>query len=346
MLFFVTVRHVCFLLTALICCIKDSAGIHLSVPEDHHVCLPCNPSNGSDVIWTLQDRRVLVTRQGNYQTNQDHQRYVLSHSDLCLLELDDSDDGEYRCNHQLVAELHVLMGHDFQVSVGWTLLLPCRGSFKPKQRWFRQKEGGRRETIFTLFKNGTWKPEENENGRLSYSNDALQIQDLQPEDAGEYLCNGILQAKVSVHSVPPEPTSIPSSSGTSPQSAVVNTDVVDLKKKTNPEKVLLLAAVAGFALIVVLMVVVCVLLTSMWRRKKKKYRHTASKKLEDTELQLWSTSSAPTETMDLDSCSLPEEDIHYASLGRQNWRERPSWSPTIQSQVIYSSIITRPAAED
>ncbi|XP_020562623.1 uncharacterized protein LOC105355020 isoform X3 [Oryzias latipes] len=346
MFFFVIVCHVCFLLTGLICCTRDSEGIHLSVPEDHHVCLPCEPSNSSDVIWTLRNRRVLVTRQGNYQTNQDHQHYVLSRSDLCLLQLDDSDDGEYRCNHQLVAELHVLMGHDFRVSAGWTLLLPCRGSSKPKQRWFRQREGGRREAIFTLFKNGTGKPEAKENSRLSYGNDALQIQDLQPEDAGEYLCNGILQAKVSVLSVPPEPTSIPSSSSTSPQSAVAIT-VVDLKKKRNPEKVLLTAAVVGLALIVVLMVVVCVLLTSIkCRRKKKKSRLAATQELHDTELQLWSTSSAPTETMELDSCSLPEEDIHYASLGRPTWRERPVWTPTNQSQVIYSSIITRPAAED
>lgn len=47
-----------------------------------------------------------------------------------------------------------------------------------------------------------------------------------------------------------------------------------------------------------------------------------------------------------ESPSLPEETIHYASLGRQNWRERPNRTPPDQNHhsVIYSSVITRPAA--
>jgi len=46
--------------------------------------------------------------------------------------------------------------------------------------------------------------------------------------------------------------------------------------------------------------------------------------------------------------SLPEETIHYACLGRPNWRERSSWSPSDQSHhnVIYSSVVTRPAAQN
>lgn len=44
---------------------------------------------------------------------------------------------------------------------------------------------------------------------------------------------------------------------------------------------------------------------------------------------------------------LPEETIHYASLGRQNWRERPGRTPPDQNHhhIIYSSVITRPDAK-
>lgn len=87
-------------------------------------------------------------------------------------------------------------------------------------------------------------------------------------------------------------------------------EVVDLKKKRNPEKgasaslcnphprtddafpnpvfclrsrsVLLTAAVVGLALIVVLMVVVCVLLTSIKCRRKKKKSRLAGKTLNET----------------------------------------------------------------
>lgn len=83
------------------------------------------------------------------------------------------------------------------MSAGRTLLLACSGSSKPKQRWFQQREGERREAVLTKYRNGTVKAERG-GGRLSFTNDALQIQDLQPEDAGEYVCNGALQARVTV----------------------------------------------------------------------------------------------------------------------------------------------------
>lgn len=85
--------------------------IRYSVPENHGVCLQCGGPDSSDVVWTHRDREVLVTRQGSYETNADRQRYrLLSGGGLCLLRLDDSDDGKFRCNQQLVAELQVLKG--------------------------------------------------------------------------------------------------------------------------------------------------------------------------------------------------------------------------------------------
>lgn len=84
--------------------------IRVSVPEDHHVRLPCGGSDSSDVVWTHQDRRVPVTRQGSYDT-EDPPRYVLlSDGSLRVLRLDESDSGDYHCDRQLVAELQVLSG--------------------------------------------------------------------------------------------------------------------------------------------------------------------------------------------------------------------------------------------
>ncbi|XP_004574896.3 protein sax-3 isoform X5 [Maylandia zebra] len=287
--------HVWFLLSGLIGCTGNStAAIWFSVPENHHVCLPCGSSGSSDVIWTRQDQEVLVIRRGGYKTNKDCRRYrLMVNGDLCVQHLKESDHGRYRCNQQLVAELQVLTGRDYTVSAGRTLLLPCSGSSKPKQRWFQQREGERREAVLTKYRNGTVKPERG-GGRLSFTNDALQIQDLQPEDAGEYVCNGLLQARVTVLAAHAETSSQPPSTSTPPSPAVV----------------------------------------------------TAAPTREDTELQPWTASSAPTEGEDLETPPLCGETIHYASLGRQNWRERPSRSPPEQSHhsVIYSSVVSRPAA--
>ncbi|KAJ4927967.1 hypothetical protein JOQ06_015767, partial [Pogonophryne albipinna] len=68
---------------------------------------------------------------------------------------------------------------------------------------------------------------------------------------------------------------------------------------------------------------------------------------EDTELQPWNTSNPQTECEDSESPSPQEEAIHYASLGRPNWRGGPSRTPADQNQdhVIYSAVVTRPAAK-
>ncbi|XP_026156902.1 uncharacterized protein LOC113126960 isoform X2 [Mastacembelus armatus] len=319
-----------------------------SVPEDHHVCLRCGGSNRSDVVWTHQDWGDQVSPYRDSETDEDalqrHRR--LPDGGLCLQKLQDSDSGMYRCNQQPVAELQVLTGLDFRVSAGRTLLLPCSRSSRPKQRWYQRRPGGRREAILTRFKNGTVKPER-EGGRLSYKDDALQILDLQPEDMGDYECNGDLQGRVTVLTVIPDPTSIQSTSSTASSPAVVGTEVVETKKeeKRRAEKALLLAAVVGLGLMILLLAVVCLLLTN--RKCIRKHKYSAAQRHEDTELQPWKTTSRQTECEVSESPSLPEETIHYASLGRQNWRERPSRTPRDQEQqsVIYSSIVTRACPE-
>lgn len=87
-------------------------------------------------------------------------------------------------------------GRDFTVPAGRTLLLSCSSS-KPRQRWFHRQGGQRWEAIFTRFRNGSVKAETDKSG-LSFENDTLQIQDLQPGGAGEYMCNEELQARVRV----------------------------------------------------------------------------------------------------------------------------------------------------
>ncbi|XP_051246876.1 uncharacterized protein LOC127358042 isoform X2 [Dicentrarchus labrax] len=380
--------QVWFLHTVLIGCSENSKVIRVSVPEDHHIRLRCPGADSSDVVWTHRDRSVPVTRQGGHETNEDPQRYLLlPDGSLQLLHLDESDSGEYHCNQQLVAELQVLTGHDFTVSAGRTLLLPCSSSSKHRQRWlYRRREREKWELIFTLFRNGTVKPER-EGGRLGYQSDALQIQDLQPEDAGQYQCKVKLGSEVTTLTVQPEPTSTEQTAWTTTTTAttttttttdaVTETDETERKKekKKRPENALLIVAVAGLGLMVLLLVAVCVLLTGMkCRRRRKKHRRTASQRHEDTELQPWKTSSRQTgnavssdpaaglysgpspplihlsvsaECEAYESPSLPEETIHYASLGRQNWKERPSRTPPDQNHhnVIYSSVITRPAAK-
>lgn len=91
--------------------------------------------------------------------------------------------------------MSVPSGEDFLVPAGRTLLLPCSDSSKRKKRWSQRREGGRWETLLTLFRNGTVRAERS---RISLRNEALQIQDLQPEDSGEFLCNRKLQARLSV----------------------------------------------------------------------------------------------------------------------------------------------------
>ncbi|XP_035772028.1 uncharacterized protein LOC118455926 [Neolamprologus brichardi] len=255
--------HVWFLLSGLIGCTENSTAIWFSVPENHHLCLPCG---SSDVIWTLQDQEVLVTRRGGYETNKDRRRYLLMvNGGLCVLHLEESDHGRYRCNQQLVAELQVL-------TVLFSVII-----------W-----------VQTFTRSLTFKRCECVTSVCVLSFCLLEVGEIK-------------------------------------------------KKSTRPENVLLLVAVVGVGLMIVFLAAVCVLLTSMKCRRKK--RRAAGERREDTELQPWTASSVPTEGEDSETPPLCGETIHYASLGRQNWRERPSRSPPEQSHhsVIYS-VISRPAA--
>ncbi|XP_068188456.1 uncharacterized protein [Antennarius striatus] len=354
MLRFFIFCHAWFLHSALIGCSLNATGvIRFSVPEEHHVLLSCGGSDGSDVVWTHQDRRVPVTSEGGPDPDPDpdpdrdpHPHVLLPDGSLQLLQLDESDSGEYRCNRRLVAELQVLTGHDLAAAAGRTLLLPCRRSSKPRRRWFHRREGGKRELIFTSFRNGTATPERG-GGRLSYQNDALQIENLQPDDAGQYQCNGELWT-LAVTTLIPEPTGGRPATNTTATPAVMKTELVETKKKEKkkrPENGLLMVAVVGLGFMILLMAAVCVLLVSA-RCRRRKHGAADSRKRDDTELQPWRTSDGQTEREGHGGPPPPEEMIHYASLGRHTWRDGARRTPLDQNHhVIYSSVITRPDAQ-
>lgn len=86
---------------------------------------------------------------------------------------------------------------------------------------------------------------------------------------------------------------------------------------------------------------------SCCRGRRPTRRQVTSPGVRRPHISLWAikTVCLSAEGEDSETPPLCGETIHYASLGRQNWRERPSRSPPEQSHhsVIYS-VISRPAA--
>lgn len=325
---------------------ETSTVLKVSVSEEHHLYLRCGDS--FNVVWTHRVKGHLATRRGEMETNQNRIKYgLLSEGSLRIVDLEASDCGEYLCNGQIVAEVEVLRGRDFTVSVGRTLLLPCSSSSKPKQKWSVRKRGyEQRVHIFTRYKNGTLKKERGDRGnRFTFDQDALQILNLQLGDAGEYMCNGEMEAKVTVRSVSPELSSTTQRTTTA---AVVKETDDDMEKEVKrPDKGLMMLVVTGTVVLLTGLLLCVVLMSRMCLRKKNLKSSASSHKSEETELQ-------PCRSLDTDCEMLPNNskykgpsvaqntEVHYASLGRQNWMERPRVLGD-QHHVIYSSVLTRPA---
>ncbi|CAB1351102.1 unnamed protein product [Coregonus sp. 'balchen'] len=281
----------------------------VSVPEDHRLYLAC--SGTVDLQWRHHVNGIIVTKQGQSVAYRNHQKYHLQpDGSLVIEELEPSDSGDYYCNDQLVADVEVLKGQRFAVSAGRALLLPCTVSSKAKQRWFFRKDShAKREPISTLFRNGTVKMERKDtHKRFSYDEDsALQILNLQPGDSGEYLCNGETAAKVMVLTV------------------VMMIAVIGLCI------VVLLAGLLGFLLI--------------GRLSKRRKKCSTEHKQEGTELQTRCLSNLGKEHCPISPSHVEDTEVQYASLGRQNWRER-SRVLGDQHHVIYSAVVTaRPASQ-
>ncbi|KAK6323745.1 hypothetical protein J4Q44_G00060840 [Coregonus suidteri] len=313
----------------------------VSVPEDHRLYLAC--SGTVDLQWRHHVNGIIVTKQGQSVAYRNHQKYHLQpDGSLVIEELEPSDSGDYYCNDQLVADVEVLKGQRFAVSAGRALLLPCTVSSKAKQRWFFRKDShAKREPISTLFRNGTVKMERKDtHKRFSYDEDsALQILNLQPGDSGEYLCNGETAAKVMVLT---DHLNIQSTT------AVMQTDVVWREnRETRPTNVVMMIAVIGLCIVVLLAGLLGFLLIGRLSKRRKKC--STEHKQEGTELQTRCLSNLESEITHSDGEESPshveDTEVQYASLGRQNWRER-SRVLGDQHHVIYSAVVTaRPASQ-
>ncbi|XP_050960217.1 uncharacterized protein LOC127161509 [Labeo rohita] len=178
---------------------EDISVQKLSVPEKHFLILMC--TDAAYVDWSHGLEGVIASRQGKqvfYLDQSKHQ--LLADGHLFIKDLQESDAGEYYCNHQLVADITVLKGHNFTVLEGTTVYLPCKTSDKTKQRWaFKRTPQSKKEFISTLYKNSTVKKEREDPAlRFTHTVNHLVISDLQLQDSGLYLCNNRAMAFLTV----------------------------------------------------------------------------------------------------------------------------------------------------
>ncbi len=81
----------------------------LSAPEKHFLVLVC--SDASHVAWSHGLERVIASRRGKQVSYLDQSKHqLLEDGQLSIKDLQESDAGEYYCNHQLVADITVLKG--------------------------------------------------------------------------------------------------------------------------------------------------------------------------------------------------------------------------------------------
>ncbi|KAJ0003826.1 hypothetical protein NQD34_008924 [Periophthalmus magnuspinnatus] len=333
---------------------SDTAVVwRVSVPEHHLLCLPCGPSLDLNQVfsWTHgvqevpphpRDQDPDQSLDQDQDNDQDQWRFsVQPNGTLCLLNLQSSDGGLYFCNGELRAELQVLSGKMFSVRAGWTLLLPCSTS-KPWQRWLWRRSqsgsesGSRWEPIMSRSKEGVvvLRPDP----RLGFEHGALRISSLQLHDAGEYRCNlGPLGTLL----VLPEPRSTPSYTYSS---SAPSRDTEKKRKEKTSENVLLMGVVCLSLMVLVTSSVCIFLLTLKCRRKRRRRRGKQSP--ESTELQTRTTALKPDDGGEPKLSSPeeePEEEIHYASLGRPTWKHRPALTTggSQDHRVIYSTICTK-----
>lgn len=81
----------------------------LSAPEKHFLVLMC--SDASYVNWSHGLERMIASRQRKQVSYLDQSKHqLLEDGQLSIKDLQESDAGEYYCNHQLVADITVLKG--------------------------------------------------------------------------------------------------------------------------------------------------------------------------------------------------------------------------------------------
>ncbi|XP_060771431.1 uncharacterized protein LOC132882170 isoform X2 [Neoarius graeffei] len=288
------------------------------VPKDHFLLLSCDGQ--SDGEWRHEGTSLMHVNS----TKQKH----FSNGMLYISDVEMSDSGLYYCNNRLMVHVTVLTGDDVVVCEGGTLYLRCT---LPKQRWaFRRTAGSRKEFISTRFKNGTVvKERPDPASRFTHTSNHLQILNIKQLDSGTYFCSG---KDIAVVTVTPESNThqCPSTEATGSENNIP-------QKSGN---VVLVAVLALCVLAVVMVVLLSVIMCLKFSSRKKP---TASK-AEDNVLHVQKTHTDGVDAVRLHSADRLRscnDEIHYASLGRENWRAQ-GWNQQSRQQVIYSTLLLTP----
>ncbi|XP_043090061.1 uncharacterized protein LOC122340559 isoform X2 [Puntigrus tetrazona] len=293
---------------------EDTSVQKLSAPEKHFLVLMC--SDASYVDWSHGLERVIASRRGKQVSYLDQSKHqLLEDGQLSIKDLQESDAGQYYCNHQLVADITVLKGHNFTVPVGTTVYLPCKTSDKLKQRWaFKRTPRSRKDFISTLYKNNTVKKERADPTlRFTHTTDHLIISSIQLQDSGLYLCNNREMAVLTVTT----------------ESAETESSSADINKYLTAAVLLALCMLA----------MLCVGLLSVtigWKSRRRNFRKETEPTGIASGLQLQRMSNEGPWTPDTHEDA---GEIQYASLAEHHWTQTDRQRSSRQ-QVIYSTLIT------
>ncbi|XP_062385618.1 uncharacterized protein LOC134072788 isoform X2 [Sardina pilchardus] len=299
-----------------------------SVPEEYFLFLHCDsdPDN-PNMEWRNRAGQVIASKNGAAVSYLNQNKYHIADGFLQIKELERSDAGEYYCNGHLEAEVEVLTGRRFSISEGRTLLIPCEGD--KKQVWSFKKERSPKRVIFTVLRNGTVIGQsDNLQGRFFPYHKALMIVHLELEDSGKYLCNNNPVAWLTV---------IKARQDHIYQTTTAVMDII---------VTVAVIAVVGLCVLVssvfLVSLILCQRKMSKKRKNKKHVRITGTgHHHEETELQPQGLCirGSPKIHSDVDQSlsAVEDREVHYASLGRQNWLERGRMQDK-DHQVIYSTV--------
>ncbi|XP_023665589.1 uncharacterized protein [Paramormyrops kingsleyae] len=305
----------------------------VSVPEEHHIILNCSIqpwSTTSHLVWTHGGDRVIAKRDGKVTSDIDRNKHsLLMNGSLLVSRLQSSDSGVYHCNKRAVANVEVLTGLVYNVSTGRTVLLPCKTSDKQKQKWTIKKDkNSKRKSVSLKFKNGTVLKEiDDPQNRFLQTDFELKIFNLQHADAGEYFCNNVKVA-----------------------SLMVTTETED--KDSEPKDGEISKSMSAFTMVLIVLGMLILLAVSVglivWIRVKNNKKgnlqeNTELKSQKESDLEQRSQKKCHFLENERDGQEVPHEqatEIHYASLGHQNWRDRP-FVQEKDRYVIYSTVVGR-----
>ncbi|XP_017340745.1 uncharacterized protein LOC108274833 isoform X2 [Ictalurus punctatus] len=315
----INVLQVCVCVSLALFITNEAVAVRrVFVPKEHFLLLSCDGQ--TDVQWRHGGTSLMIVNSTKQKFFSDGMLYI---SDVEM-----SDSGLYYCNDRPMAHVTVLRGDDVVVCEGGTLYLRCT---LPKQRWaFKHTAESKKEFISTRFKNGTViKERPDPDSRFTHTSNHLQILNLQQLDSGTYFCSGKDIAVVTVtsesntHQCPTTETTEWGNNGPQKSGNVVLVAVLSL-------------CVLAVVTVVLLSVIMCLKFSS---RKKLTVSTPEESVLRPQKRRAGGAEAVTLQSADaLRSCN---DEIHYASLGRQNWRAR-GWNQQSRQQVIYSTLLLTP----